>query len=254
MFYRIIIWLLFISFCHASWVNDIISPKGWKFGDGMVFHIEDTKDKNLSLFDRIALKVDYGKVQVSAVQKPEKEAVQLNFFFRDEEEGRSKKNMGTMMIPFLIGVAKGTAVTMVLSALKLFAIKALLLAKTALILSVIIIASKYIKKSEPQYMEVEQHAASENVPVFEYPAPSASDQIPAVAISPYHAYEPYAAAESALNYATVVEAPVDNKTAPVKQFYVQAATKRRDLERRKVIPAPAVLTIRQYSRPESGLL
>uniref|UniRef100_A0A6P7G5L8 Uncharacterized protein LOC114336181 isoform X2 n=1 Tax=Diabrotica virgifera virgifera TaxID=50390 RepID=A0A6P7G5L8_DIAVI len=189
MFYRIIIWFMFVSFCHASWVNDIISPKGWKFGDGMVFHIEDTKDKNVSLLDRIALKVDYGKVEVSAVQKPEKEAVQLNFFFKDEEEGRSKKNMGNVMVPFLIGVAK---------------------------------------------------------------APSASDQIPAVAISPYHAYEPYAAAESALNYATVVEAPVDNKTAPVKQYYVQPATKRRDLGRRKVIPA--VLTIRQYSRPESGLL
>ncbi|XP_028142311.2 uncharacterized protein LOC114336181 [Diabrotica virgifera virgifera] len=163
--------------------------------------------------------------------------------------------MGNVMVPFLIGVAKGTAVTMVLSTLKLFAIKALLIAKTALILTVIIVASKYIKKSEsePQYMEVEQHSsASENIPIFEYPAPSASDQIPAVAISPYHAYEPYAAAESALNYATVVEAPVDNKTAPVKQYYVQPATKRRDLGRRKVIPA--VLTIRQYSRPESGLL
>ncbi|CAG9860655.1 unnamed protein product [Phyllotreta striolata] len=247
--------IVFASYANAVWYKDIISPKGWEFGDGMIFHVEDTKNSNSSFFDRIALRVDYGNVAVSAVPKPEKEAVQLDFFVKDQQEGRSKKTMGNMLIPFWLGAAKGTAVTTLLAGMKLMALKSLLIAKIAVIISAVIIASKFLKKSEPYYVEVEQSAGSHPVPVYEFPGENHVVDQQVYAYSPYHAYAP-SASDAAGNYATVVEvAGGENETAAGKQYAlpVPAAAKRKDPAKRKFIPASTVLTIKHYNKPNSLL-
>lgn len=77
--------------------------------------------------------------------------------------------MGNMVIPFWLGTAKGTAMTMLLTGMKLIALKSLLLAKVAVIVSIVLVASKFFKKSEPYYVEVEQTAGSQHYPVYDYP-------------------------------------------------------------------------------------
>ncbi|KAG5889031.1 hypothetical protein JTB14_009436 [Gonioctena quinquepunctata] len=76
---------------EAAWLSDMISPRGWQFGDGMIFHLQDTKVENNSLFDRIAMRIDYGNVSVSATQKPERDAVDSIFTSRIEKKAEVRR-------------------------------------------------------------------------------------------------------------------------------------------------------------------
>ncbi|XP_023015730.2 uncharacterized protein [Leptinotarsa decemlineata] len=246
----VIMMTLCVYTSEATWLSDMTSPKGWQFGEGMVFHLQDTKVKNNSLLDRIAIRFDFGNVGVSATQKPENEAIELDFYVKEREEGRSKK-LGNMMIPYLLGAVKAGVMTMALGTLKILAIKSLVLAKAALIMTLLILGLKFLKQEqEPaKYVEVSPPGTYEFYPSQDYGGYGDADSYSANMNSyvPYSGY-PLSAAGSTLNYATI-EVP-GNDTLPLLQ--VLPGTKRHDQNWRKV--TPSILTIRRYSKPDAGVI
>ncbi|KAG5889030.1 hypothetical protein JTB14_009435 [Gonioctena quinquepunctata] len=141
--------------------------------------------------------------------------------------------------------------TMVIGTLKVMAVKSLIIAKAALIISIVVILAKFLKNREgsPGYVEVEPEGAYEFHPPYGYEdfggIGSYSNNLNAY--SPYNEYTPTAAG-SGLNYATLA-VPIGNNTVPVQ---VLPAGKRRDHSKKKV--APTILTIRRYSELDSGLI
>ncbi|CAH1154273.1 unnamed protein product [Phaedon cochleariae] len=218
--------------------------RGWQFGNGMVFHLEDTKVENDSFFDRIAMKVDYGDVEVSAVQVPEKEAVQLDFFIKQKEEGRSKK-MGNMLLPFFIGATKASALTILLGTVKLMVMKSLMITKIAVLVSAAILLCKYLKKSDkqPSYLEVDDH-----LPAIEYGGYGGTGSYSTNSFNymPYNSVYPLTASDSQLSYDAVAP-PDGNISVPLMK--VVPAAKRRYSVKRKVVPT--VVTIKKYVRTDS---
>lgn len=73
----------------AVWYRDLTSSRGLQVGD-ITIRVEDTKVGNKSLEDRLALRVDYGDVGVSALQSKDDDGIDLNFFMNDvgDDEGR----------------------------------------------------------------------------------------------------------------------------------------------------------------------
>lgn len=82
----------------AVWYRDLTSPRGLEFGD-MVFRVMDTNAENRTLEERIALRVDYGDVWVSALQSKNNDGVELDFFTNDNSEG---ENNSILFISYII--------------------------------------------------------------------------------------------------------------------------------------------------------
>lgn len=72
---------------NGAWYHDLFSPKGLHIGD-MVIRLEDSKVENRTFEDRIAVRVDYGDIGVSALHSKEDDDVELRFFMDEEMEGK----------------------------------------------------------------------------------------------------------------------------------------------------------------------
>lgn len=73
--------------------------------------------------------------------------------------------MGRIIIPFLIGAVKASAMTITLGTIKLAALKAFFISKVALVVSIVIIFAKFWKKTE--YLEVEE-LGTQQYPVYDF--------------------------------------------------------------------------------------
>lgn len=82
---NIVIFCVLTGISDAVWYRDLTSPRGLKVGD-ITFRIEDTKAENKSLEDRIALRVDYGDVGVSALRSKDDDGIDLDFFMNDDRD------------------------------------------------------------------------------------------------------------------------------------------------------------------------
>lgn len=76
--------------------------------------------------------------------------------------------MGTFLVPFMIGAVKGSAITAALGTMKVLAMKALIISKFALVTLLFVILSKYWMKNSP--VEVEQLGA-QYMPVYDFSSP-----------------------------------------------------------------------------------
>lgn len=74
----------------AIWYRDLTSPRGLQFGDLFV-RLEDKDAENNTLDDRIALRVDYDDLGLSALESKETNEIELDFFINNNEnEGEIK--------------------------------------------------------------------------------------------------------------------------------------------------------------------
>ncbi|CAH0555729.1 unnamed protein product [Brassicogethes aeneus] len=81
--------LVFLVFgaSQASWMKDVVSPEGLKFGTGFVAKLQDNGNVNGSFLERVALKVDYGEIGVSVARNAEINDVEMSFYTNDVSEG-----------------------------------------------------------------------------------------------------------------------------------------------------------------------
>lgn len=71
-----------------EWHESIIPQAGWNvFGKDMVIRFEDTKAENTSYLDRLALRVDYGNVAISAAPNNKEDYLELEYYIKDQDEG-----------------------------------------------------------------------------------------------------------------------------------------------------------------------
>lgn len=80
---KIVIVCALTGISDAVWYRDLTSSRGLQVGD-ITFRVEDTKAENKSLEDRIALRLDYGDVGVSALQSKDDDGIDLDFFMNDD--------------------------------------------------------------------------------------------------------------------------------------------------------------------------
>lgn len=81
-----------VSSTIGSWIGDMTSPRGLSFGDGVSLKVEDTKAKNSSVLERLALRVDNENVGITMAQNEKKKAVQLDFYVKDKVEGENGRH------------------------------------------------------------------------------------------------------------------------------------------------------------------
>lgn len=86
---RIVIVCVFTGIADAVWYRDLTSPRGLQLGD-ITFRVEDTKAENKTLEDRIALRVNYGDVGVSALQSKDDDGIDLDFFMIDDSDNEGE--------------------------------------------------------------------------------------------------------------------------------------------------------------------
>lgn len=96
---KIVIVCVLTGISDAVWYRDLSSPKGLKVGD-ITFRIQDTKAENKSLEDRIALRVDYGDVGVSALQSKDDDGIDLDFFMNDDRDDEGESNFFQIILYF----------------------------------------------------------------------------------------------------------------------------------------------------------
>ncbi|XP_066247963.1 uncharacterized protein [Euwallacea similis] len=156
------------------WLKDIISPKGWDLGYGIVLKINDSsKENNTPLMERLSLDLNLGDLFGVSVGKAKSDGVELDFYLKknvdNEEEGRGKKgggDHGHYMIPMVVGYKAAILLAGALGLTKLIALKALFVAKAALLISFFLLLLKLKGNHGPEIIEVEQHGfPSHHVPV-----------------------------------------------------------------------------------------
>nr|CAH7742938.1 unnamed protein product [Callosobruchus chinensis] len=207
--------------------------------DNIYFRVEDHKNtRNGSLLERLGVRVDYGDVAASALPYDEKKGVRLQFVEKqltDEAiSGRGKKGGNKMNIGYFIGLMKTVIATYLVAGIKMLVLKSLVVAKTALLVSALLLVAKIFKHEhheEPSYIEVEHHGSAP-IPAYEYPPSGYSH-------SDYgKSFEP-SGSGSALSYSTV-DAPSSNSSSS------RPASRRRGESRRR----PTLLTITRFSKKE----
>ncbi|CAG9760713.1 unnamed protein product [Ceutorhynchus assimilis] len=157
--------ILFVNVNAGNvWLKDLISPKGWDLGYGVVLKLnESPKGRNAPIMDRLSLDLNLGDVVGVSVGKASKsEGVELDFYVKknvDYQEGRgSKKGGGKHMIPMIIGYKAAILISLMFGVMKILTLKAIILAKAALLISVFVLISKLKNHRPSEVIEFEQHS------------------------------------------------------------------------------------------------
>nr|CAI5850124.1 unnamed protein product [Callosobruchus analis] len=236
MFCVYLVVLVLIQCAFAEEVTTKDDTNSTADSDNIYFRVEDHKDsKNGSLLERLGVRVDYGDVAVSALPYNEKKGVRLQFVEKQmTDEGRSKKGDSKMNMGYFVGLMKTVIATYLVAGIKMLVFKSLMVAKTALMVSALLLVAKIFKHDhheEPSYIEVEHHGSAP-IPAYEYPPSGYSH-------SGYgKSFEP-SGSGSALSYSTV-DAPSSNSSSS------RPASRRRGESRKR----PTLLTITRFSKKE----
>lgn len=68
------------------WLKDLISPKGWNLGYGVVLRLnESNKGKDVPLTERLSLDINLGDFIGVSVGKPKIDGIELDFYVKKND-------------------------------------------------------------------------------------------------------------------------------------------------------------------------
>jgi hypothetical protein len=70
----------------GGWLRDLISPKGWHLGGGLVLHLLDSQLPNATFLERHTIVMDYAGYGVGLTKRPRRRAVEVALY-ADSGEG-----------------------------------------------------------------------------------------------------------------------------------------------------------------------
>ncbi|KAL1494620.1 hypothetical protein ABEB36_010190 [Hypothenemus hampei] len=158
--------VLFVVFVHVNagqvWLKDLTSPNGLDLGYGAVLKLNEIqKARNVPIMERLSLDLNLGDLFGVSVAKAKRDGVELDFYVKknwDVEEGRGKKDEGgKYVMPMVIGYKAAVLITSMFAVMKVLTLKAIFLAKAALIISFFVLILKLKDHRSPEIIEVEQH-------------------------------------------------------------------------------------------------
>ncbi|CAH1973337.1 unnamed protein product [Acanthoscelides obtectus] len=196
--------------------------------------------KNGTLLEKLGVRLDHEDVGMNT-SSDDKSTFEKPPLFENQvaDEARSKKGGGgggKMNVGYFIGLMKTVIATYLIAGIKMLVLKSLVVAKTALLVSALLLIAKIFKHEhheEPGYIEVEHHGSAP-IPAYEYPPSGYSHSGYGKSFDP-------TGSGSALSYSTV-DAPTSNSSAS------RPASRRRGESRKR----PTLLTITRFSKKEDN--
>ncbi|KAK4875554.1 hypothetical protein RN001_011976 [Aquatica leii] len=185
--FNCIVVICVLTTVRGGWLDEISNDRGIDLGNGVTLRIDQLNRKNVSVFERHALQLNYGKFGLRIEKSLNKDALQVGLYIKDNIEGRGKK-VDEITIPAIIGFKVTAIAAMIFVTVAVLVLKAFALSKLSAAVTAGILLSKFLThKSSNKQVE-------EKIPYFYYPSiyedPS-STGYNLNNISPYYAYPDY---------------------------------------------------------------
>lgn len=173
------------------WLKDLISPKGWNLGYGVVLRLNESNNgKDVPLTERLSMDINLGDFVGVSVGKLKRDGIELDFYVKKNDNyleeglyeffllskqriyltflGRGKKNgeNGKYMIPMVLGYKSAILLTGMFGIIKLLTMKAIFLAKIALLISLYVLLLKFKHHQPAEIVEVEQLEYPVHPPIY----------------------------------------------------------------------------------------